>query len=162
MPKIKIAYLGFEGVGRTLKLAKEAAVRMAEAFIKDASLGAKVVQIGKAFAVISRTLGGWQYQMIWPDGSYGTICSSFDDEDGRATENRARLHAAQILCIIPEDSKVDLITSESGRKEHMSWFNWQCRYKEAKEAGYSDEDARYIASGTQHLTREKAAIAVPP
>jgi hypothetical protein len=55
------------------------------------------------------------------------------------------VHIAQMLCVIPDNPRLDLVINEEDKKDHQRWFDWQVRYKEAKEGGSSDEEARALA-----------------
>lgn len=155
MAVITVNYFGFDGSGKTVKEAKADAARKAQAFISDAEIGAKILKLDSAYAVISRACGGWQYQIIWPDGISGTVAVCMG-ESLKDAERRVRMHVAQVLCSIPDNPLNSLIVDKTDQAEYKRWFNWQCRYREAVSSGYSDDQARQIASGTPLVLSQQA------
>ena len=41
---------------------------------------------------------------------------------------------------------IELIKDAEDKKDHLRWFEWQVRYKKAKDSGCSDEEAREAAN----------------
>jgi hypothetical protein len=144
MKTITVDYYGFTGAGRTLKEGKAAAAKQLQSFVNEAANGPAVVMIDSVAAVISRTRESWQYQLIGR-GFTPQCCHPGYRTKGQA-ERSARLHVAQIICEIPDNPRMDLIQNGDDRAEHMSWFLWQCRYRQAVEKGLGDEKAREFAS----------------
>ncbi|MFI5294363.1 MAG: hypothetical protein ACHQ0Y_04990 [Thermodesulfovibrionales bacterium] len=144
MKTISMEYYGFTGKGRTVKEAKSEASRQMQSFIKDAEGGPTIVMVDTIAVVFSRIKHSWQYQLI--GGEFTPQCAHSGYESKKEAERRARMHVVQSVCIIPGNPRLDLITDEEDKKDHLRWFDWQLRYKEAKARGCSDEDAREAAA----------------
>lgn len=157
MKVLSVEYLGFVGKGKTVTEAKANAARQAQALIRDVEIGPKIVKLGSLYAVISRTKYCWQYQMIWEDGSVSCATGGFEDEGAKEMENRARVHAAQVL-MTDDDPRLDLIVNQQDRESHQMYFNWQRTYRKAREEGFDDNDARLIAGGAKHLIRKEVPL----
>lgn len=149
MKKITVKYLGFTGTGNTRKEAKADASRQLHAFVRDAEFGPIIIMVGIVVVVISRTWDQWQYQLV--GGGFSHDCRHLGHKTKELAERSARLHVAQMLCSVPDNARFDLILNEEDRQEHESWSRWQCRHKEAIDAGLGDEAAREYASGAGQL-----------
>lgn len=146
MKIITIEYLGVDGRGKSVKSAKEDAVRQIQAILKDIETGPKIIALGTLTAVIARTKHGWQYQFIDSIG-----CPHSGYQTAELAEKRARLHAAQSLFGQTEVSHIDLIKDEHDKIFYLDWVGWQHRYQEIRFKGYSDTEAHRLASDLRSM-----------
>lgn len=138
--------LGFIGKGATVSDAK----RDAERQIRETSAGNWIpvlYRFRRTQWLLWRDLSGWNYRSITDvtGALYG--CSYATQVEAERALGR---HAAQTDCIIGEDDGA-WIADAKDRAQHLAWYAWQVRYKQAKDAGRTDDEARTLADNPPHL-----------
>lgn len=174
---IRLTYYGMDGEGPTVKEAKADAGRKLEHLVKQTEEAPVIVQVAGVAALVAFTKYGWGHRLILTTGDSRLTTGSAWVSGGRDTKHQAELsalkHCLDIAWNFPDDDEtwfndatngiakcgVSLTGSEARtmRGEFLAERLWQRQYRVARAQGYDDEDARYIASGLTHMTKEARA-----
>ena len=166
--RIRLTYHGMDGEGVTVREAKADAGRKIERALTEMSKAPVIVSVDGRVALVAYDPGaGWGHRLIAYSGDEAYPRPGPQYVSGAfPTQHEAILHAARHvldLCWEPDaeddETHYDAITSkpfgapmshterwEMRRKILQGWA-WQRRYRTARDAGLSDEDARNIAFG---------------
>ena len=100
----------------------------ARKFVDDATKAPTVLEFSNTspfhnplIVVIYRDMHSWCYRFS------DSPCTHSGMETADRAERCARSHAAQMLCVIPDNARLELILDKVDQSSHQSWFNWQCR-----------------------------------
>lgn len=170
---IKLTYYGIEAEGATVKEAKLAAGREIEHIITQTEEPPVYIEVCGVSALVAFGRWGWGYTLL----SYaagqpikiktGPHFASGNCRTKREAELRALQHVIDVAWSFPPDDGawLDLVLAgkpgvylsaaeaRTLRGEMLDRWGWQRRCRAAREQGYDDEDARFIASGLTHLVK---------
>jgi hypothetical protein len=149
--KITLEYFGFEGSGATVKEAKQDAGRKIEALHSGSWTPVLVTWRGHT-ALLTRDTHGWTKRFLQHDGDPLKIGQG-SEHFGSGSNFTDALHSTQRHIVQlgwqfgdPIDIFPDWFTDEAGRKEAISYRQWQLRYKQNKADGLSDNEAHQKAT----------------
>jgi len=132
-----------QGEGQTVKLAKQDAARKIEAVL-DGYYTPYMLRQGDVIGLVWREPSGYCYKIIWADTKPGPVFGNSGARDGEQETRRAcARHMAQASgSIVGLESSL----TDQDKREHAEYCAWQARYKSAVKAGYTDDQARDLAS----------------
>jgi hypothetical protein len=167
---IRITYYGMDGEGPTVKAAKEDAGRKLARLVAETEEAPVIIAADGVAAIVAYSKWGWGHRLITAQESglqTGQQFVSGNYETRHEAELAALRHVLDIAWRFPRDDTAWLDETLVGkvgtyltrdenkslRADLLERWAWQRRYRAAREAGNSDEDARYIASGLHHLVK---------
>ncbi len=141
--KINLVYCGMDGEGATVKLAKQDAARKIEAVLSG-YYTPYMVRAGELIGIMWREPSGYSYKIIRPDTESGqvfgnSLASGTTEADCRCSMAN---HMAQN---IGSYKGLEKHLTASAMRELDGYYAWQERYRKARAAGYSDNDAYTMA-----------------
>jgi hypothetical protein len=160
---IRIEYYGIEGEGATVKEAKANAGQSLIGIVRDLEEGPLVVSFRGWAKMIWRGKYGWNERFIQTEGGpieMGSAClhggGSREDAVVHATRHIAdcawtfeveddAAYAAEAFAKLPRGRRDEAV------REFLYRIGWQRRVRAAMDAGWSQDDARCVADGLQHL-----------
>jgi hypothetical protein len=169
---IRITYYGMDGEGPTVREAKANAGNKLERLVRDIESGPQIYSFGDRLAIIARTRYSWGYRLVENNkpmggGTYGfenfadaqrsalshmaDLAWSYDVSDDRA------FAAEAIKCLEATDRDCDRVIDGLVYR-----WQWQRRWKAARDQGFDDNEARNIAGGLTHLVDNYEARAQTP
>jgi hypothetical protein len=169
---IRITYYGMDGEGPTVKAAKEDAGHKLAHLVAQTEEAPVIVAVEGVAALVAYTQQGWGHRLITgqsTDNTSGFFTGPQYVSGSYETKQEARLAALRHVLDIAWRFECDdaawldqMTASRTGcplshadartlRTEMLERWAWQRRYRKAREAGRTDEDARNIASSLHHL-----------
>lgn len=138
-------HCGIAGHGATAKEAKKNAIEKVRAFVDDAIHGPYVGKFDGGYViVVYRTEDNFAYRIIGPALNSHVVCGSrYCDRE--LVIRAARQHLAQTVSTI-DNVRTDLV-DPFDRQDLINYFDWQRRYADFKDKGYSDQEAHRLACG---------------
>jgi hypothetical protein len=158
---IRITYYGMDGEGATVREAKAAAGNKLEQLVKDVESGPQIYSFSDRLAIVARTRHSWGYRLVENNkpmggGAYGF--ESFADAQRSALSHMADLAWSHDIgddrAFAAEAIKcLEAANRERGRAidDLVYRWQWQRRWKAARDRGFDDNEARNIAGGLTHL-----------
>jgi hypothetical protein len=158
---IRIAYYGMDGEGPTVREAKADAGNKLERLVKDVESGPQIYSFGDRLAIIVRARYSWGYRLVENNKPMGGGCTGF--ENFAAAQRSALGHMADLAwshdvsddrAFAAEAMKcLEAAHRERGRAidDLVYRWQWQRRWKAARDQGFDDNEARNIAGGLTHL-----------
>jgi hypothetical protein len=161
---------------RPSKEAKADAARKLEHLVKQTEESPTIVKVHEVAALVAFGRWGWGWRLIKTTGealNSGRIhvASGYDK---RQAELGALHHVLDVAWHFPENDAIWFDEAIKGcglymtgveqrdmKSERLRSWGWQRSYRVARDQGYDDEDARYIAGGLPHMTKA-ARTAAPP
>jgi hypothetical protein len=165
---IRITYYGIDGQGATVKAAKEDAGHKLARLVAQTEEAPVIIAADGVAAIVAFSKWGWGHRLIAAQASgfqTGQQFVSGSYETRHESELAALRHVLDIAWCFERDDAAwldEILAGQVGthltrdensrlRAEMLDRWAWQRRYRIAREAGRTDEDARYIASGLAHL-----------
>lgn len=160
MPEVSIKYGNMEGVGANVTAAKKDAMRKIEAAL-EGSYMPTFIQHGGTTAIIARdALSGWGYALIHPDEQKPSrtlylqgALSGHSEKHMREAIEAAAYHVAQCA---GHFNGIEHLLPERKQRDLTDYFSNQARYRDARDQGMTDEEARDAAFGLQRQAAPRA------
>jgi hypothetical protein len=148
--KITLEYFGFQGLGATIKEAKQDAGRKIEA-LHAGSWDPVLVSWRGETILIYRTLEGYYSRFLQHGGDPLKVsagCQLHGNDDLKSAIRSVQNHVVQLGWTFedPIDLFPDFYTNESDRREAISYREWQIAYRKFKGEGHTDNDAHRLAT----------------
>jgi hypothetical protein len=164
---IRITYYGMDGEGPTVREAKADAGKKLERLVRDVESGPQIYCFGRRTAIIARTRYSWSYRLIENNKPMGGGCTGF--ENFADAQRSALSHMADLAwshdvsddrAFAAEAIKYLEATNherECAIEDLVYRWQWQRRWKAARDQGFDDNEARNIAGGLMHLVDDYEA-----
>jgi hypothetical protein len=158
---IRITYYGMEGEGPTVREAKADAGNKLEQLVRDTESRPQIYSFGDRLAIIARTRYSWGYWLLennkpMSGGTHGF--ENFADAQRSALSHMADLawsHDVSDDRAFAAEALKCLETANRDRDRAIDdlvyRWQWQRRWKAARDQGFDDNKARNITGGLTHL-----------
>lgn len=153
--EIHLTYYGIEGRGPTVREAKAAAGREIEQIVKRCESDPLLVRIRDQAIIVYPRTSGWTYALITDEAGLRTgaqgyrVNGVYSQGSFEEIRNAGVKHLAQIAWTHDQDDAAFVQALPWLEQRHhsdlQSYFAWQRRYKAAKDAGKTDNEARDMA-----------------
>ena len=164
---IRIAYYGMEGEGPTVREAKADAGKKLERLVRDVESGPQIYSFGDRLAIVARTRYSWGYRLVEnnrPMGGGAHGFENFADAQRSALSHMAdlawshdigddRAFAAEAMRYLEATNR----ERDRAVEDIVYRWQWQRRWKAARDRGFDDNEARNIAGGLTHLVENYEA-----
>jgi hypothetical protein len=147
---ITIKYYGIEGTGKNVTEAKRDAGSRIEKML-GGDYTPFLIRHGGYVALLTREPAyGWGYRLINDDEQGFIHCGSHVNNcgDPRKDFEEIRLHAYRHLAQLA-GHYTGLVLPDATKRELDRYYDWQDAYREVRDAGGTDEQARESASRSQ-------------